>query len=79
MTQEAYLLISVEAGREREILETLRKSEEVDEAYILFGPYDIIAKVRCNEKQGVNICINRVKFLDGIGEIKTLEVADVVV
>ena len=79
MTREAYLLISTEAGREREILEDLKKSGEVDEAYILFGPYDIIAKVKCEDKEGVNICVNRVKSLDGIGDIKTLEVADVVV
>jgi len=79
MTQEAYLLMSIEAGREREILETLKMSDYVDEAFILFGQYDLLTKIKCGDKEELKMCVNRLKALDGIGEIKTLEVADVVV
>ena len=61
MTQEAYLLISVESGREREILETLKMSEYVDEAFILFGQYDILAKVKCDDKDELKVCISTIK------------------
>ncbi|HLC37220.1 MAG TPA: Lrp/AsnC ligand binding domain-containing protein [Candidatus Nanoarchaeia archaeon] len=77
--QEAYLFLNVEVGREMDILKTLKKSHDVDEAYILFGEYDIIAKVKCSDKQELNVCINRLKAIDGIGQIKSFEVADVVV
>lgn len=79
MTQEAYLLLSVEAGREKELLEELKKYPVVDEAFILFGPYDLLVKVKCDDKDGLKLCINQVSSLDGIGKIETLEVADVVV
>jgi len=77
--QEAYLFFNVEFGKEMDILQTLKKSQDVDEAYILFGEYDIIVKVKCSDKQGLNVCIHRLKAIDGVGQIKSFEVADVVV
>jgi len=77
--QEAYLFLNVEVGREMDILKTLKKSHNVDEAYILFGEYDMITKVKCSDKQELNVCINRLKTIDGVGQIKSFEVADVVV
>ena len=41
----AYILIEAEAGREREILETLESNENIVDVSIVYGQYDIIAKI----------------------------------
>jgi len=41
----AYVLINAETGSETEILDALRKMENVREAYGVYGVYDIIARV----------------------------------
>jgi DNA-binding Lrp family transcriptional regulator len=41
----AYVLINSEVGAEEEVLNELKKVKNVEEAYIVYGVYDIIAKV----------------------------------
>lgn len=47
-TPTAFLLISTEMGWEREVLEALKKIDAVKEAYIVYGVYDLIAKVKAD-------------------------------
>lgn len=42
---QAFVLINSEIGAEEEVLNTLRSMESVKEAYIVYGVYDIIARV----------------------------------
>ncbi|MEM2905906.1 MAG: hypothetical protein QW057_08640 [Candidatus Bathyarchaeia archaeon] len=41
----AFVLINAEIGEEVEVLKALRKLENVKEAYLIYGVYDIIARV----------------------------------
>ena len=41
----AFVLINTEMGSETEVLGALRKIASVKEAYIVYGVYDIVAKV----------------------------------
>lgn len=41
----AFVLINAEMGAEEEILEELRKVPNVKEAYVVYGVYDIVAKL----------------------------------
>jgi len=41
----AFVLINTEMGSENEVLEALKKIENVKEAYVVYGVYDIIARV----------------------------------
>jgi len=41
----AFVLINTESGAETDVLKALKKVEGVDEAYNVYGVYDIIAKV----------------------------------
>jgi DNA-binding Lrp family transcriptional regulator len=41
----AFVLINAEIGSEDEVLKELRKMEQVKEAYVVYGVYDIVAKV----------------------------------
>ena len=41
----AFLLINTETGSEQEVLDELRKIDAVKESYMVYGVYDIVAKV----------------------------------
>jgi len=42
----AFVLINTEIGAEREVAKEIVQIEGVEEAYVIYGVYDIIAKVR---------------------------------
>lgn len=44
----AFVLINAEIGSEGEILKELRKMESVKEAYLVYGVYDIVAKIEAD-------------------------------
>lgn len=44
----AFVLINAEIGSEEEVLKELKKVEGVDEAYIVYGVYDIIVKIKAD-------------------------------
>jgi DNA-binding Lrp family transcriptional regulator len=41
----AFVLINTEMGSETEVLEALQKMGNVKEAYVVYGVYDIVARV----------------------------------
>lgn len=56
---KALVLINVEAGHEEETLRELRKIEGVEEAYLSYGAYDIVARVRADTMEDLKIVITR--------------------
>ena len=42
----AFVLFNVEAGSEEKVLKNLREIEGLEEAYVSYGAYDLIAKVK---------------------------------
>ena len=42
----AFVLFNVEAGSEEKVLKSLREIEGLQEAYVSYGAYDLIAKVK---------------------------------
>jgi len=44
----AFVLINTEIGAEADVVKELRKIEGVEEAYTVYGVYDIVAKIRAN-------------------------------
>ncbi|UCG36140.1 MAG: Lrp/AsnC ligand binding domain-containing protein [Candidatus Bathyarchaeota archaeon] len=45
---EAYVLVNTEVGSEDEVLKGLKKLKNVKEAYIVYGAYDILARVEAD-------------------------------
>ena len=44
----SFVLINAEIGSEEEVLKELRKVEGVVEAYVVYGVYDVVAKIRAD-------------------------------
>jgi DNA-binding Lrp family transcriptional regulator len=44
----AYVLFNVESGSEDKVLEEMKKIEGMQEAYVSYGVYDLIARVKAD-------------------------------
>jgi len=44
----AFVLINAEIGSEEEVLKELKKVEGVVEAYVVYGVYDVVAKIKAD-------------------------------
>ncbi|ARM77110.1 Lrp/AsnC family transcriptional regulator [Acidianus manzaensis] len=45
----AIVLINTDAGGEEEVYEKLKEMKEITEAYIVYGVYDIVAKIESQD------------------------------
>jgi DNA-binding Lrp family transcriptional regulator len=64
---EAFVFINVEPGSENEVLKRLREVAEVKESYLVYGVYDIIAKVETDSMDRLKEVITwKVRRLDKI-------------
>jgi anthranilate phosphoribosyltransferase len=71
----AYVLIIAKSGFEKQVLEKLRKYKEIKEAKIVYGEYDIIAKIHVAEVSKLNdFLLEKVRSLE-IEKTSTLIVA----
>lgn len=69
----SFVLINVNLGKEEELLEQFKTIEEVKEAYIVMGSYDIILKVEIGDaKQLRPLVTNKIRSLEGVRETMTV-------
>lgn len=73
----AYIVIDTVPGMEHEVYRALLKFPEVRELYLLFGGYDIIAKLEASgfEDMGA-LVVNRIRRVQGVADTKTLTVLE---
>ena len=48
MVAMTFVLINVETGTEKDVIEDLRKFPEVKEAYCVYGVYDVMARLEAD-------------------------------
>jgi len=71
--RRAYVLITVDVGSEGEILEVLKQIPEVREAQMVYGVYDIIARVEAEIFEEVKHAIAyKIRRIDGVRSTLTL-------
>jgi len=56
---KAFVSINVESGSEEEVLEQIKKSEGVEEAYYSYGVYDIIAKIKAQTMEKLREAVSQ--------------------
>jgi len=70
----AFVLCVTQAGKEKEVLDKLSKLKEVEEAHIVYGEYDVIAKIKLDDLKMLDTFI--VDKIRGIGEILDTFIVD---
>jgi len=73
----AYILLNTEIGAENQVLKALRDIEGIEEAYNLWGVYDIIANVKAENMEKLkHIITNRIEKIGQINSKLTMIVTD---
>lgn len=70
---KAFVLINSDIGSELEVLKQLKEIDGVEQAYALYGAYDIMAKVASESMEELKQIITwKIRKLDGIRATLTL-------
>jgi DNA-binding Lrp family transcriptional regulator len=73
----AFVLINTEIGSEADVLKELKKVEGVDEAFAVYGVYDIIARVKADTMDKLKETVTwRVRRLDKVRSTLTMIVVE---
>ena len=74
---EAFVLINTEVGGEGEVLKALLQIEGVEEAYVVYGVYDIVAKIKAHDIESLkNIVTTNIRKLSKVKATLTMVVVD---
>ena len=73
----AFILVNVDAGKEKEIIQELRAIGNVRGVYFVYGVYDIVVKIETqSQKQLKDIITWKIRQLEGIRSTQTLMAMD---
>jgi len=73
----AFVLINSEIGAEDEVLKELKKIENVKEAYVVYGVYDIVAKVEAETMDKLKEVVTwKIRRLDKVRSTLTMIVME---
>lgn len=68
-----FVLLSVEPGMEREVFKEIIRIKNVVDVHLLFGEYDLIARVEAEDYNYIgDIIINKIRTIPGVIATKTL-------
>ncbi|UCE15155.1 MAG: Lrp/AsnC family transcriptional regulator [Candidatus Heimdallarchaeota archaeon] len=69
----AFVMINAEIGEEEEVLQFLRNEIGVDEAFVVYGVYDLIAKVSADSMKDLkDLVINQIRQANGVRSTLTM-------
>ena len=69
----AFVLINAEIGAEREVLKGLKEIPEVKEAHMVYGVYDIIARIQTETMQELKDILSwKIRRLDKVRSTLTM-------
>ena len=73
----AFVLINAEIGSEEAVLKELKKVEGVEEAYVVYGVYDVVAKVKAETMDKLKDIVTwHVRRLDKVRSTLTMIVVE---
>ncbi len=73
----AFVLVNAEIGSEDDVLEELLKTEGVEEAYVVYGVYDIICKIRADQMDRLKeIITSKIRSLENVRSTLTMIVVE---
>ena len=70
---KAFVLVNAEVGSEDEVIGELRKISNVKESYVVYGAYDIVAKVEADSMNKLKDIVNgKIRRLDKVRSTLTM-------
>ena len=73
----AFILLKTEPGREKDVYSALSSIAEVRETHALYGEYDLLALIECdNSKDLTSIIMGKMRQIGGVKETETLIAVD---
>jgi DNA-binding Lrp family transcriptional regulator len=73
----AFVLVNTEIGAESEVMKTIKKVEGVDEAYAVYGVYDVVAKIKADSMDKLKEIVTwHVRRLDKVRSTLTMIVVE---
>lgn len=73
----AFVLINVELGAEEELVRELKKVENVKEVYVVYGVYDVIAKIEGDTMEKVKETVTwKIRRLEKVRSTLTMIVVE---
>jgi len=73
----AFVLINAEIGSEDEVVTELRKVQNVKESYVVYGVYDIVAKVEADSMDKLKEIVTwKIRRLDKVRSTLTMIVVE---
>ncbi len=72
--QKGFILLNCDLGSEEYILEELKQMQDINNAYLTFGAYDVIAEIQTDEQDGFEKVISAVRKLSRVVSTMTLNV-----
>lgn len=74
---EAFVLINTEVGGESDVLKALMEVEGVEEAYVVYGVYDVVAKIRAPDIESLKkIVTTNIRKLPKVKSTLTMVVVE---
>jgi len=69
---KVFVLVNTQVGKEDEVLKALRGLEYVEEAYIIYGEYDVIAKLEVPALELLDKVVTNIRSMPGVTRTSTL-------
>ena len=77
MIAKAFVLITADLGAERDVIDRIKSIPNVFEAHVVYGVYDIVAKVEAESLEKVKeTVIDRLRTLDKVRSTLTMVVEE---
>ncbi len=61
-----------EVGKVKDVAEDLAKLDEVAEVYLITGEFDILARLNVEEKDAIDLIVDKILKIDGMKETRTI-------
>ena len=74
---EAFVLVSTEVGAETDALEEIMKLEQVQEASVVYGVYDIVTRIRAKSSEDLKeVITKKIRVTTGVKNTLTMIVSE---
>lgn len=74
---QAFVLINTEVGAEDEVFEQLKRFSQIKEVYLVYGVYDIVARVEADTLDELKDIVTwRIRKIDKIKSTLTMLIAE---